>query len=104
MSIGTLNILGYTRKGKHFFSLELSSLTEPIKFMKLRWPNDIYICGDYIYNHYYLNVDNAASGDRGTIVQSKNFYMSPEKITAMILLDDKAKRRTGATESNQPPL
>lgn len=94
-AMGALNIKGYTRKGKNFFGLELNNLTEPIKHLKLRWPNDIFICGHYVFNHYVINADNS-SGEKGTIVQSKNFYVCPEIITGMLLVDDKTKRKTVA--------
>ena len=95
VAINTLSLRGITRRGKQFFALDLASLTEPIKYMKLRWPSDIYVCGDYMYNHFLINADNSASGEKGTVVQAKDFFMNPEKITAMILLDDRVRRRTG---------
>ncbi|KAI1303141.1 Bardet-Biedl syndrome 7 protein [Halotydeus destructor] len=98
LSMGSLILRGYTRKGKNFLGVELNNLTEPIKHFKLRWPHDIYVCGHYIFSHYYINAENSASGDKGTIVQSKNFYVSPEKITSLILLDDKAKRKSATQD------
>lgn len=94
-ALQSMHIRGYTRKGKNFFGLELNNLTEPLKFMKFRWPNEIFVGGNYMYNHFVINADNSASGDKATIIQSKNVYVCPEVMTAMILLEDKTKRRSG---------
>lgn len=83
-AFGALMIRGLSRKGKQFFGLELNNLTEPIEHMKIRWPTDIFVCGNYIYNHYVLS----PSSTDANIVQMKNSYISPGVVSAMIVLTD----------------
>lgn len=85
VSFGSSIIRGYTYKGKQFFALELNNSTEPIKHLQVRWPNDIFICGKFIYNHYSLSPQ---ANDQHTVIRSKNFYVSPGKITGLILVDN----------------
>ncbi|CAG2114680.1 unnamed protein product, partial [Medioppia subpectinata] len=54
VAFGSSVIRGYNKKGKQFFGLELNNLTEPIKCLKMRWPNEIFISGHYIYNNYVI--------------------------------------------------
>ncbi len=92
VALGSAIIRGYTKKGKQFFGLELNNLTEPIKNFKMRWPNELFISGHYIYNNYLINETNNKSG---ASVQSKNYYVCPEKIIELVLIEDKQNRRTG---------
>lgn len=94
VALGAAVIRGYNKKGKEFFALELNNLTEPIKNFKMRWPNELFISGHYIYNNYIINETDAKSG---TSVISKNYYICPEKINELILIEDKAKRKIGLT-------
>ncbi|XP_054159812.1 Bardet-Biedl syndrome 7 protein-like [Oppia nitens] len=91
MAMGSSVIRGYTKKGKQFFGLELNNLTEPIKSLKMRWPNEIFITGHYIYNNYIITESDSKSG---SAVQSKNYYVCPEKIIDLILIEDKHNRKT----------
>ncbi|CAG2166581.1 unnamed protein product [Oppiella nova] len=91
VAFGSSVIRGYNKKGKQFFGLELNNLTEPIKSLKMRWPNEIFISGHYIYNNYIITESDSKSGSG---VQSKNYYVCPEKINELILIEDKHNRRT----------
>ena len=94
VAFGFSIIKGFSRKGKQFFGLELNNLTEPIKHLQLRWPTDIFICGQYIYNHYVLNAEPVSgSSEKSTIIEAKDFYISPSKITGLIVVDDAPNRR-----------
>ncbi len=93
VAFGSAIIRGYTKKGKQFFGLELNNLTEPIKSFKMRWPNQIYITGHYIYNNYTINSDGDSKSS--SVVQSKNYYVCPEKINELILIEDKHNRKLG---------
>ncbi len=93
VAFGSSIIRGYTKKGKQFFGLELNNLTEPIKSFKMRWPNQLYIIGQYIYNSYTINSEGDSRS--GSIVQSKNYYVCPEKINELILIEDKHSRKLG---------
>lgn len=77
-------IRGITRKGKQFFNLELSNSNEPILHLKVSWPKDIFVAGEYIYTHYTLHSDGNI-----TMVDS---YISPGKITAMCILESATSR------------
>ena len=92
VALGSAIIRGYTKKGKQFFGLELNNLTEPIKNFKMRWPNELFISGQYIYNNYIIN---EADSKAGASVQSKNYYVCPEKINELILIEDKQNRKIG---------
>jgi Bardet-Biedl syndrome 7 protein len=83
-AVGSLTIRGMTRKGKQFFGLELNNLTEPIEHLKLRWPTDIFVCGNYFYNHYILS----QTAIEANIVHLKDSYICPGAVTAMIVLSD----------------
>lgn len=92
VAFGSAVIRGYSKKGKQFFGLELNNLTEPIKNFKMRWPNELFISGHYIYNNYIISEADSKSG---ASVMSKNYYVCPEKIIELILIDDKLNRRIG---------
>lgn len=92
VAFGSAVIRGYNKKGKQFFGLELNNLTEPIKNFKMRWPNELFISGHYIYNNYIINETDSKSG---ASVISKNYYVCPEKINQLILIEDKVRRKTG---------
>lgn len=83
-------IRGFTKKGSQFFGLELNNLTEPIKCFKINWPNEIYICGHYIYNNYIINVNE--NSKNGSVVQSKNYYVCPERINEIVIVENKHQK------------
>ncbi|XP_015790248.1 Bardet-Biedl syndrome 7 protein homolog [Tetranychus urticae] len=94
VAFGSSVIRGYTAKGKQFFGLELNNLTEPIRHLQIKWPADVYICGHFIYNHYVLTSESAEADNKSSIIQSKNFYVSPGKITGLILIENNLTKKT----------
>ncbi|KAH6934784.1 hypothetical protein HPB50_000807 [Hyalomma asiaticum] len=64
-------ITGYTRKGKQFLKFD-TNLTDAIKCMSV-CGNDLAVCGEYVYNHYFE-------------CQDKNHYLSSGRINDMLLL------------------
>ena len=88
----------------------MNNLTEPIKLFKMRWPDEIFVVGQYIYNSYLINTEtmNANSSSNhfslptgssksaafNSVVKSRHYYVCPEKINDMIMLDDKFNRKT----------
>lgn len=108
-ALGSSTIRGYNKKGKQFFCLELNNLTEPIKLFKMRWPDEIFVVGQYIYNSYLINSEsiNASSSSSNfslstsksssafnSVVKSRHYYVCPEKINDMIMLEDRFNRKT----------
>ncbi|RWS26652.1 hypothetical protein B4U80_03066 [Leptotrombidium deliense] len=89
VAFGSSVIRGLTRKGKQFFGVELNNLTEPIKHFQLRWPNELFVCGNYIFNHYLISDESSSKSN----VSNKNFYVSPGKIVDMVVVEDKYRRR-----------
>lgn len=81
-SPSSVTIKGITRKGKQFFNLELNDLTEPIAHLKVNWPKEIYVCGNYMYNHYVLYSEGN--------IQMSDSYVSPGKVTAMCIVKQKS--------------
>ncbi|XP_055938767.1 Bardet-Biedl syndrome 7 protein homolog isoform X3 [Argiope bruennichi] len=65
-------VKGYTRKGKQFLRFD-TNMTEPIKSMHISG-NDLFVCGNFMYNHYYE-------------CQDQNYYLSVDSINDMICLD-----------------
>ncbi|GFQ74385.1 bardet-Biedl syndrome 7 protein homolog [Trichonephila clavata] len=65
-------VKGYTRKGKQFLRFD-TNMTEPIKSMHISG-NDLFVCGNFIFNHYYE-------------CQDQNYYLSVDSINDMICLD-----------------
>lgn len=101
VAFGSSVIRGYTAKGKQFFGLELNNLTEPIRHLQIKWPADVYICGHFIYNHYVLTSESAEADNKSSIIQSKNFYVSPGKITGLILIENNLTKKTGKNNYRQ---
>ncbi|KAL1434870.1 hypothetical protein MTO96_001749 [Rhipicephalus appendiculatus] len=64
-------ITGYTRKGKQFLKFD-TNLTDTIRCMSV-CGNDLAVCGEYVYNHYFE-------------CQDKNYYLSSGRINDMIML------------------
>uniref|UniRef100_A0A8C4X5D7 Bardet-Biedl syndrome 7 protein homolog n=1 Tax=Erpetoichthys calabaricus TaxID=27687 RepID=A0A8C4X5D7_ERPCA len=64
-------VRGFTKKGKQFLSFE-ANLTESIKAMFVSGP-DLFVCGSYIYNHYYDCKD-------------QDYYLSGDKINDIVCL------------------
>ncbi|XP_075738416.1 BBSome complex member BBS7 [Rhipicephalus microplus] len=64
-------ITGYTRKGKQFLKFD-TNLTDNIRCMSV-CGNDLAVCGEYVYNHYFE-------------CQDKNYYLSNGRINDMIML------------------
>lgn len=108
---GSSTIKGYNKKGKQFFCLELNNLTEPIKMFKMRWPEEIFVVGQYIYNSYLINTEtlngnsssnhfnlptgSSKSSAFNSVVKSRHYYVCPEKINDLIMLEDRFNRKTG---------
>lgn len=78
ISFGSSVIRGFNKKGKQFFGLELNNLTEPIKHLKVRWPSEVMVAGQFIYNHYVISSDDANS--KSSSMQNRNCYISSGKI------------------------
>ncbi|XP_049268144.1 Bardet-Biedl syndrome 7 protein homolog [Rhipicephalus sanguineus] len=64
-------ITGYTRKGKQFLKFD-TNLTDTIRCMSV-CGNDLAVCGEYVYSHYFE-------------CQDKNYYLSSGRINDMIML------------------
>lgn len=64
-------IKGYSKKGKQFLSFD-TNLTEPIQSMFVEG-SDLFLCGNYIYNHYHDCRD-------------QNYYLAPDKINDVVIL------------------
>lgn len=104
---GSSTIKGFNRKGKQFFTLELNNLTEPIKIFKVRWPDEIFVVGQFIYNSYLINTESISANSHfslptsankntyNTVVKSRHYFVCPEKINDFILLEDKFNRKIG---------
>ena len=105
---GSSTIKGFNKKGKQFFTLELNNLTEPIKMFKIRWPDEIFVVGQYIYNSYLINTDSMNANNvnynlsnssnklsYNSVVKSKHFYICPEKINDIVLVEDRLNRKMG---------
>ncbi|GIY19793.1 bardet-Biedl syndrome 7 protein [Caerostris darwini] len=65
-------VKGFTRKGKQFLRFD-TNMTEAIKSMHISG-NDLFVCGNFIFNHYYE-------------CQDQNYYLSVDSINDMICLD-----------------
>ncbi|GBM81005.1 Bardet-Biedl syndrome 7 protein [Araneus ventricosus] len=65
-------VRGFSRKGKQFLRFD-TNMTEAIKSMHISG-NDLFVCGNFIYNHYYE-------------CQDQNYYLSVDSINDMICLD-----------------
>ncbi|KAG8186876.1 hypothetical protein JTE90_024118 [Oedothorax gibbosus] len=65
-------VKGYTRKGKQFLKFD-TNMTEAIKSMHISG-NDLFVCGNFIFNHYYE-------------CQDQNYFLSVDNINDMICLD-----------------
>lgn len=96
VATGPSTIKGYNKKGKQFFALELNNLTEPIRIFKVRWPEEIFVVGQFIYNSYMINNNENSSGNKvaNSVVKSRHYYVCPEKVNDFLLLDDKLSRKT----------
>ncbi|XP_076319589.1 BBSome complex member BBS7-like isoform X2 [Tachypleus tridentatus] len=71
------NVRGFNRKGKQFLSFE-TNMTESIMSMQVSG-SDLFVCGNYIYNHYHD-------------CQDRNYYLSGDKINDLVILPvDKVK-------------
>lgn len=81
-----LGLKCFSMKGKSFFSLELSHLTEPIKHLKFSWPHDLFVCTDYMFYSFTLNPE-ASSKYSLTMIDT---YICSDKITSMELIYDKS--------------
>ena len=92
----------FTRRGKEFFGLELSHLTEPIRHFRIRWPSELFIAGLHTFNQFLLN-----SGDLGAGNESENFagnrnlkvqtgvqFVCPAPITDLLVIHQKINRKT----------
>ncbi|XP_022787096.1 Bardet-Biedl syndrome 7 protein homolog isoform X2 [Stylophora pistillata] len=64
-------VRGYTKKGKHFLGFD-TNLTESIQSMFVNGA-DLFLCGNYIYNHYRDCKD-------------ENYFLSGDKITDVLCL------------------
>lgn len=84
-------IRGFGRKGNQFFAMDFNFLTEPVEYIKCRWPSDIFLCGSYMYHHFHLSAE-PTSGNRLRMNQTDS-YVCPEKITGLCLLEDRHKRK-----------
>ncbi|KAJ7357670.1 Bardet-Biedl syndrome 7 protein [Desmophyllum pertusum] len=67
-------IRGYTKKGKQFLGFD-TNLTESIQSMCVNGA-DLFLCGNYIYNHYHDCKD-------------ENYFLSGDKITDVLCLPTK---------------
>lgn len=67
-------VRGYTKKGKQFLGFD-TNLTESIQSMYVSGA-DLFLCGNYIYNHYRDCKD-------------ENYYLSGDKITDVLCLPTK---------------
>jgi len=67
-------VRGYTKKGKQFLGFD-TNLTESIQSMYVNGA-DLFLCGNYIYNHYRDCKD-------------ENYFLSGDKITDVICLPNK---------------
>ncbi|XP_054708555.1 Bardet-Biedl syndrome 7 protein homolog [Uloborus diversus] len=65
-------VKGFTRKGKQFLRFD-TNMTEAIKSMHISG-NDLFVCGNFIFNHYYE-------------CQDQNYYLSTDHINDIICLD-----------------
>lgn len=65
-------VRGYTKKGKQFLRFD-TNMTEPITAMHISG-NDLFLCGNFIFNHYYE-------------CQDQNYYLSGDHINDLICLD-----------------
>lgn len=92
ISFGSSVIRGFNKKGKQFFGLELNNLTEPIKHLKVRWPSEVMVAGQFIYNHYVISSDDANS--KSSSVQNRNCYISSGKINCLQVLDEKINHKS----------
>lgn len=92
VSFGSSVIRGFNKKGKQFFGLELNNLTEPIKHLKLRWPSEVMVAGQFIFNHYVISTDDANS--KSSSVQNRNCYISSGKINCLQTLDEKINHKS----------
>ncbi|XP_029844333.2 Bardet-Biedl syndrome 7 protein homolog [Ixodes scapularis] len=64
-------VCGYTRKGKQFLKFD-TNITDTIRCMSV-CGNDLMVCGEYVYNHYFE-------------CQDKNYFLSGGRINDMIVL------------------
>lgn len=76
----------------------------------MRWPDEIFVVGQYIYNSYLINSESINSGGGGSnfslptsnksssafnsVVKSRHYYVCPERINDMIMLEDRFNRKT----------
>ncbi|KAF7495980.1 Bardet-Biedl syndrome 7 protein [Sarcoptes scabiei] len=111
---GPSTIKGFNKKGKQFFILELSNLTESIaKFRICRSPDEIHVLGQYIYNSYQVNSELVSNGHHSSgssksvtksssaynsVIQSRHYYVSPSKINDFILMEDRLNRKIGCQD------
>lgn len=67
-------VRGFTKKGKQFLEFD-TNMTETIMSMHI-YGNDLFACGNYIYNHYYE-------------CQDKNYYLSSDRINDIAIVPSK---------------
>ena len=91
ITFGSSVMRGFNKRGKQFFGLELNNLTEPIRHLKLRWPTELFVAGNLIFNHYVITSDNNKSS-----VQNRNYFISPGKINCVQVIDEKINHKTVA--------
>lgn len=76
---------------------------------KMRWPDEIFVLGQYIYNSYLINTENLnanlnsnhfnlttssnKSNTFNSVVKSRHYYVCPERINDMIMLEDRFNRK-----------
>ena len=76
----------FSLKGKSFFSLELSHLTEPIRHLKFSWPHDLFVCTDYMFYAFALNPEASSKYSLNLI----DTYICSDKITGIEIIHDKS--------------
>ena len=72
IAFGCANIRGYNEKGKQIFDLELCNLSEPIQYFKINSSEDLFVIGQFTFNHYIVESKNFNS--KSSVLKSKNFY------------------------------
>lgn len=86
-SITTLGVTCFSLKGKAFFSLELSHLTEPIRHLKFSWPHNLFVCTDYMFYSFILNPEASSKYSLNLL----DTYICSDKIMGIELVHDASR-------------
>jgi hypothetical protein len=93
-------VRSFNRRGKEFFSVELSHLTEPIRHFRLRWPSELFVAGLHTFTQYLLGsnelsagASSDSSGSASDRIQSGIRFVCPAQITGFLVLNQRVRRK-----------